>query len=64
MSAICTEKVFDKENESTNTYIWNMYGSELAADFGTKFCGKPAVWGNRCEEHKVDRRKGKDRRKA
>lgn len=59
---ICTKKIFDKENEIANTAIWKQYGSELAADFGTKFCGKPAVRGNRCEEHLIERRSGKDRR--
>lgn len=58
----CIERVFDHENAAQNMAIWKEYGSELAGDFGTKLCGKPVVWGDRCEEHKVERRKGKDRR--
>lgn len=61
----CQERVFDVENADQNMQIWNQYGSELAGDFGMKFCGKPVVWGERCEQHKVERRKGKkDRRES
>jgi hypothetical protein len=59
----CDKKVFDWENEKENTAIWNTYGSELAGDFGMKLCGKPVVWGGRCEEHKVERREGTERRR-
>jgi hypothetical protein len=62
MNEGCLERVFDAENEHENRLIWEQYGSELAGDFGTKLCGKPVVWGGRCEEHKVERRTGKDRR--
>jgi len=58
----CLEQVFDEEHYAENLSIWNTYGSELAGDFGTTLCGKPVVWGYRCEEHKVERRSGKDRR--
>ena len=61
---ICTYRIFDKDNQEVNTSVWNQYGSELAGDFGTRLCAKPAVWGNRCDEHKVERRSGKDRRQA
>ena len=61
-SDTCLEKIFDNENAAENIAIWNQYGSELASDFGTKLCGKPVVWGNRCEQHKQERRSGKDRR--
>lgn len=63
-STTCIEKVFDHENVEMNESIWNMYGSELAGDFGMKRCGKPVVWGERCEEHKIERRSGVDRRKS
>ena len=59
----CDERVFDWDNYRENLSTWNQYGSELAGDFGTKRCGKPVAWGGKCEEHKVERRSGKDRRK-
>jgi hypothetical protein len=58
MAGGCDERVFDHENYQENLAIWNMYGSELAGDFGTKRCGRPVAWGGKCEEHKVERRKG------
>ncbi len=58
----CLQWVFDEEHYEENKAIWEMYGSELAGNFGKKLCGKPVVWGDRCEEHKVERRSGKDRR--
>lgn len=59
----CNQMVFDYENAAENMKIWNEYGSELAADFGMKPCGKEVVRDGKCEEHKVERRKGKkDRR--
>jgi hypothetical protein len=60
----CQERVFDWENYEENKAIWNTYGSELAGDFGTKLCGAPIVWGERCEQHKKERRSGEDRRKV
>jgi hypothetical protein len=64
MNEGCLEWVFDRENAADNERVWNTYGSELAGNFGTKLCGKPVVWGERCEEHKIERRIGKDRRHA
>ena len=65
MNKGCLERVFDAEHEKENRSIWEEYGSELAADFGTKPCGKPVVRGDRCEKHKVERRTGEgDRRHA
>ena len=60
----CVELIFDAENADSNTATWNTYGSELAGGFGVKYCGKPVVWDGRCEEHKIERRSGKDRRQT
>ena len=65
MAGGCDERVFDRENYQENLSVWSQYGSELAGDFGTKPCGRPVVWGGKCEEHKVERRKGgRGRRKG
>jgi hypothetical protein len=58
----CEEMVLDLENTDSNVQVAHSYGSELAGNFGLIPCGKPVVWGGRCEEHKVERRGGKDRR--
>jgi hypothetical protein len=54
----CNELVFDHENADSNASIAATYGSELAGNFGMKECGKPVVRAGKCEQHKVDRRKG------
>ena len=59
----CDTMVFDEENAEWNLEVWNTYGSELAGDFGFVPCGKPVVWGGKCEDHKVERRNGWDRRR-
>ena len=63
MNEGCDSLMLDWKNHQENLSIWNRYGSELGGSFGTKRCGKPVVWGGKCEEHKVERRSGKDRRK-
>lgn len=35
----------------------NSYGSELAGNFGMILCGDPVVWGGKCKQHKIERRK-------
>jgi hypothetical protein len=60
----CNVMVFDHAHAKENQAIWDEYGSELAADFGMIPCGKPVVRDGKCEEHKVERRKGNgDRRR-
>lgn len=62
----CNKMVFDHENADENLSIAAQYGSELAADFGMKECGKPVVRDGKCEQHKVERRKARgdgDRRR-
>lgn len=59
----CKKLVFDRKNAARNESIANMYGSELAGDFGKIFCGKPIVYNERCSEHLVDRRIGPQNRR-
>lgn len=60
----CIEKIFDREHEVENRKIWEEYGSELAADFGTVPCGKLILYNNRCKEHAKNRRSGNERRNS
>jgi len=59
----CDKMIFDWENADANMIIAHTYGSELAGNFGMKECGAPVVWGGKCEQHKVERRKGKSDRR-
>ena len=60
----CDKLVFDFENADANMGIASTYGSELAGNFGMIPCGQPVVRDGLCEEHKIERRQGKDRRKS
>lgn len=60
----CNEMVDDDVNRDLYLGIAMDYGSEVSyGNFGKKRCGKPVVWGGKCEQHKVERRSGKDRRR-
>jgi len=61
----CNEQVLDWEHAEENMSIASTYGSELAGNFGMTDCGQPVVWGGKCKQHKIERRKNSsDRRQV